>query len=248
MEDRRYHVLEQVRLEHRLHVEAVAVLARDEHTLDLGRTLDAVLVDLVANRYLRLAIRPQVGKHLGLPHLGEALRELVGQRDRKRHQLGRLVGRVSEHHSLVSRAEEVERIRVSMLSLVRLVHPARDVSRLLVDRHDDTARLEVEAVLRPRVADLGNPVAHHRTNVDVRLRRDLACDDDQPGRDERLARHSAVRVVGEDRVENRVRDLVGDLVGMALGHRLGRECERTGRHAWKGYLARRVIRSWARGA
>ena len=42
--------------------------------------------------------------------------------------------------------------------------------------------------------------------------RDLAGDDDEAGRDQRLAGDAPVRVVREDGVEDGVRDLVGDLV------------------------------------
>ena len=75
-----------------------------------------------------------------------------------------------------------------MLRLVRRVHALGDVGRLAVDRDDDAARLEVEAVLRPRVADLGDPVADDGADVDVRVGRDLAGDDDEAGRDQRLRR------------------------------------------------------------
>ena len=60
--------------------------------------------------------------------------------------------------------------------------------------------------------------------------RDLAGDDDEAGRDERLARDAAVGVVRQDGVEDGVRDLVGDLVGMPLGDRLGRELVRARAH------------------
>ena len=43
-------------------------------------------------------------------------------------------------------------------------------------------------------------------------RRDLAGDDDEAGRDQRLAGDAAVRIVREDGVEDGVGDLVGDLV------------------------------------
>ncbi len=66
---------------------------------------------------------------------------------------------------------------------------------LLVDRDDDAARLEVEPVLRARVPDLGDAVAYDGADVDVRVGRDLARDDDEPGRDQRLAGDAPVRVV-----------------------------------------------------
>jgi hypothetical protein len=71
-----------------------------------------------------------------------------------------------------------------------------------------------------RVADLLELRARSSRDVDVRLRRDLAGDDDETGRDQRLAGHPSVDVVPEDGIEHRVRDLVGDLVGVTLRHRL----------------------------
>ena len=112
-----------------------------------------------------------------------------------------------------------------VLRLVGALHALRDVRRLLVDRDDHAARVRVEAVLGAVVADLLDAAADEPRDVHVALRRDLARHDHEPGRDERLAGHAAVRVVREDGVENCVRDLVGDLVGVAFGDRLGREEE-----------------------
>ena len=153
--------------------------------------------------------------------------------DRERHQLGRLVGRVAEHEALVAGADAVERIVVArlVLQLERLVDALRDVGRLLVERDDHAAGLGVEAVLRARVADRGDPFAHEAGNVDVGARRDLTRDDDEAGRDERLARDAPRRVGGEHGVEDGVRDLVGDLVGMPLGDGLRGEGERARRRS-----------------
>ena len=46
-----------------------------------------------------------------------------------------------------------------------------------------------------RVADVGDLVADEPRHVDVRLGRDLTRDDDEPGRDERLAGDAALRVL-----------------------------------------------------
>ena len=154
VQDRLDDVLEQVGLEQRLDVDSVAVLRRDENALDLDRPLVPVLVDVVANGHLRLPVGPQVREHVGLAHLGEPLRQLVREHDRERHELVGLARRVAEHHSLVTGAEQVERVGVAVLRLVGLVDALRDVRRLLVDCDDDAAGLVVEAVLRARVADL----------------------------------------------------------------------------------------------
>ena len=126
-QDRMEDVLDQVGLDQRLRVEPVAVLRRDEDALDLDRALAAVLVDLVADRDLRLAVGPQVREHVGLAHLGEPLADLVRELDRQRHQLVGLVRRVAEHHSLVAGADTVERVVVAVLGLEGIVDTLRDV-------------------------------------------------------------------------------------------------------------------------
>ncbi len=60
-------------------------------------------------------------------------------------------------------------------------------------------------------------------DVDVRRRGDLARDDDQTGGDQGLDRDAALRVLGQQGIEDGVADLVSDLVRVTLGHRLGRE-------------------------
>ena len=230
-QDRLDHLLDQVGLEHRLAVEPVAVLRRDEDALDLDRPLAAVLVALVPDRHLRLAVGPRNGEDVGLAHLREPPREPVREHDRQGHQLVGLVRRVPEHHPLVARSGTVEQVAFAVLMLVRLVDALRDVGRLLVDRDDDAARVRVEAELRTRVTDFANPLADEPRDVDVRLGRDLSRDHDESGRDQRLAGDAPVGVVREDGVEHGIRDLVGHLVGMALGDRLGGEGERATGHA-----------------
>jgi hypothetical protein len=173
------------------------VLRRDEDPVDLDRPLDVVLVDLVADRDLSLAVRTQVRQVARLAHLGEPLADLVREHDRHRHQLGALPRRVPEHHPLVAGTDPVERVVVAriVLHLVRGVDALCDVRRLFVDRDDDAARLGVEAPLRVRVADVGDLLPHQSRDVDVGLGRDLAGDDDETGRDQRLAGDPAAGVV-----------------------------------------------------
>ena len=215
-------VLEQVGLDQRLRVDAVGVLRGDQDLLDLDRA-----PVLIAHRDLRLAVGAQVGQHLGLAHLREALGELVREGDRQRHELLGLVGRVAEHHALISRPGEVELVLVGgvVACLVCRVDALSDVGGLLVDRVDDRAGVAVEAVGGVVVADAAHGLARDFLDVDVGVGRDLAGDDDQAGVHERLARDAAVGIVAQHRVEHSVGDLVGDLVGVTLGHRLGGEQE-----------------------
>ena len=137
------------------------MLRRDEDALDLHRPVDAVLVHLVADGDLRLAVRAQIREDVGLPHLGEPPADAVRERDRERHQLLGLRARVAEHHPLVARADPVERVVVVgvVLHLVGGVDAEGDVRGLVVDGDEHAARLRVEAVLRPVVADLVQAVA-----------------------------------------------------------------------------------------
>jgi hypothetical protein len=106
-----------------------------------------------------------------------------------------------------------------------LVDAPGDVGRLLVDRVEHRARISREAELGVGVADFANRLACDFLDVDVGVGGDLTRDHDQAGVDERLARHAAVGIVGEDRVEDAVGYLIGDLVRVSLRNRLGGEQE-----------------------
>ena len=98
-----------------------------------------------------------------------------------------------------------------------------DVGRLGVERDLHGAGLAVEALDRGVVADLQHAVAGDAGDVDVRLGGDLTADEHHARGDERLAGDPALRVVGQQGVEDAVADLVGNLVRVTLGHGLGRE-------------------------
>ena len=95
------------------------------------------------------------------------LAELVGQRDRRRHQFRRLVGGVAEHHALVAGAAGV--------------HALGNVARLLVDGGDHGAGVGVESIERVVVADGCDHAANQALEIDVGLGGDFAGDDHQAG-------------------------------------------------------------------
>src|SRR5262249_7874021 len=101
---------------------------------------------------------------------------------------------------------------------------------------DDAAGRRVEAPLRMGVADLRDALANELRDVDVDLGGDLAGDDHESRRDQRLAGAARGRVTGQHRVEDAVGDLVGELVRLALGDRLGGEEELSRAHGRGGYL------------
>jgi len=175
------------------------MLARDDYGLDTSGP-----VALILDRHLRFSVRPQPVELTAAARGTEAPGELVSHDQRHRHQLGRLVGRVSEHQPLVTRTTGV--------------HSLGDIRRLRIDRGNNGAGLVIEAELRPRIADLPDGFAHYCRKVDVGHGRDFTCDKSEARCDESLAGHSAVLVLGQHRVQNRVGDLICDLVRMTLGH------------------------------
>ena len=201
----------------RLDVDLLAMLGADQHGVDpLGGR------PLVRDRDLALAVRPQVGDHPRLAHVGQPLGEPVRHRDRQRHQLVGLAAGVPEHHPLVPGAEHVELVDRSTLAMLeRLVDAPCDVGRLFLDRRDHPAGVAVDPEVGVGVPDLGDRPPHDRGDLDVLRRRDLAGDHDQPRRHQRLARDAAPGVHREDGVQDRVGDPVGELVGVPLGDRFG---------------------------
>ena len=133
---------------------------------------DAVLV---LDGDLGLAVRAQVRQLAGLADLGQPARHPMGQRDRQRHQLGRLAAGEAEHHPLVAGAQ-LERRRGVVADLERRVDALGDVGRLLLDRDERAAGQVVEAVVGAGVADVADGVADDRLEVDVGVGRDLAED------------------------------------------------------------------------
>ncbi len=206
-----------------------AMLRGDDHRLHRHR-----LAVGIAHRHLALAVRTEIVQLAAPAHLGEPLHEPVRQHDGQGHQLRGLGARVAEHEALVAGAE--------------VVHAHGDVAGLLVDGGDDAARLEVEAELRARVADLADGLAGDLGDVDVAGRGDLPRHHDEPGGEQGFAGHPARGVLGEDRVQHRVRDLVGDLVGMAFRHRLGREQVLLTRHHAPPYISLPRVSTHSRAA
>src|SRR5205823_4680365 len=102
---------------------------------------------------------------------------------------------VADHHPLVAGALPVEvGFRLTLALFHRVVDALRDVRGLLLDGDRDPAGFAVEAVLRPRVADVDHGLAHDRRDVDVRRCGDLAGDAHQTGCDQCLACHPSERV------------------------------------------------------
>ena len=187
--------------------DVLAVLRRDDHVAHRHRL--AVLV-LDGDLRLRVGTQERVLLRVLLADLRQVLDEMMRERDRQRHELGRLVAGEAEHQALVAGA------------LVREVglatrHALADVGRLAVDGGEHGAGVVVEAHLRRRVADLLDRLARDLVVGDLGVGRDLAGEHDHAGLAERLAGDAGLRVLAEDLVDDGVRDQIAHLVGVPLG-------------------------------
>ena len=76
-------------------------------------------------------------------------------------------------------------------------------------------------------------VAGHIGVVNLGTRRDLTSNDDHPGLGQSLTRDPALRVVGEQRIQDPIRDLVTHLVRVPLGYRFRGEEKVFCRHKYR---------------
>ncbi len=192
--------------------------------LDLGRVLgryddrrdprDPIVAIFDAD--LRLAVRSQICQFAALTRLRQTRGQLVRERNRHRHQFRRLVARIAEHHALIPRAGQIVRIGRIGAMLDAVVHAERDVGGLLIQPHQDGARIAVESLVFAVVADLDDRLARDRLVIDLRRARDFAHHQRESGIATRLQRHARHRILRQQRVQYAVRNLVADLVGMTF--------------------------------
>ena len=186
----------------------LVVLGGDHDSLDRFR----LVVVVIADRHLRLGIRPEISDLLVFtPQLGQLDEQLVGQIQRQRHVIGRFVRRVTEHHALVPRT----------LVLGRTADDAAvDIGGLLVNRGQHPAGIGLEHILALGVADLADDFPGDLLDVQIGVgfylprQHDLACGH------QRLAGHLALGIECQKIVNQRVGNLVGHLVGMSFRYRL----------------------------
>ena len=152
----------------------------------------AVLAILHGN--LTLAVRPEPRKAAVLSRLCQRLCQIVCVRNRGRHQLLGFVAGKAEHHTLIARALL---IRV----VIGRIHAHRDILRLLVDCCQNRAASAIEAELRVIVADLRDRVSRNARNVHIAVRRNFAHYQHKARRRRALARHTRLRVLGQNRVQ-----------------------------------------------
>ena len=108
-------------------------------------------------------------------------------------------------------------IFLTLLGGILLIDAAGDIGRLLLDRAEHAAGLPVEAHGAVVIADSLDRLADDGGDGDVAAGGDLAADQHKAGLGEGFTSNAAVRVLGDDCVEDGIRDLIADLVRMPLG-------------------------------
>ncbi len=146
-----------------------------------------------------------------MPRLGQRAQDVVGEVDRRRHQVLGLAAGEAEHDALVARP---------LVLVADGVDALGDVRRLGVDQDFDLHLLPVEPGLL--VADvLDRParrLLHHRGGDGGRPA-NLAGQHHPIGGGEGLDRDPRLGLGGQEGVDDRIRDAIADLVGMTFGNR-----------------------------
>ena len=136
--------------------------------------------------------------------------------DRSRHQLRGLVAGVTEHQTLIPSALLRSPLALGLLG----VHALGDIGTLRGDVivHEDVVRME--DVVLVHVANLADRLPDDRVVIELRLRCDLAADNDNIALHKGFARHATKLVLREAGVQDRVRYRITHLVRVAFTHGL----------------------------
>ena len=146
----------------------------------------------VLNGHLALGVGTQIGHLLTLlADVGQGTHNEVSQVERDRHKVLRLVGGITEHHTLIAGA---------LLVLIAVIDSTIDVGTLLVDGAEDTARVAVELVFSLRIADALDGVAGDGLQVDIHLAAHLTHNHYLPCGDKRLDGAAGLVVVSQELV------------------------------------------------
>ena len=179
------------------------------------------LAVLIFHGYLGFAVGTEIRKCAVLSDLCKLLCEPVSQRYGQRHKLGGLGAGKAEHHTLIARADLIERVVLAVLVLVAFVYAHSDIRGLLIKRSEHRAALRVEAVGGVVVADVVDHLAGDRAEIDLCCGGDLAHNVDDAGGHGGFAGDVRAAVLSENAVEHSVGNFIADLVGMSLGNGFG---------------------------
>lgn len=169
----------------------LSMLSGDDYGVDTEGNRSAALLP-VLNSDLRLGVRKKPGKSTGTARLRHRGIQAVGENESERHVLRCLVCRISEHDTLVTGTDALERAVVETL---------RDIRRLLLDSNEDVAGLVIEALRGVIIANLLDRVPNDLLVVDLRLGGNFTKDHDHTGLGGGLASDLGERVLSQAGIE-----------------------------------------------
>ena len=170
-------------------LDELIVLGRHHNGIDA----DGTAVVIVLNRHLALRVGTEIGHHLAFAtDVCQYHQQLVGQVERERHVVFRLVGGIAEHHALVAGP---------LVHGFLAFHAPVDVCTLFVDGREHAAGIAFEHVFALRITDTVDHLAGYPLQVDVRFRFHFTCQYHLSCRHQRFARHLRVGVISQQFVE-----------------------------------------------
>jgi hypothetical protein len=141
----------------------------------------------------------------------------VRERNRRRHELRRLVAGKTEHEALIARA-----LFGGCFSLGSgTVDALFDVARLLAHFANHAAGIGVKNAIAIHVTDAADGIADTLFKIELGVTRDFAGEDNEIAFGERLASDTTQRVLLETGVENVIADGIANFIGMTFGDRFG---------------------------
>ena len=179
------------------------------------------LVLNILHSNLRFAVGTQVGKQAVLSDSGQLHRKLVRKRNRKRHQLFRLIAGITKHKTLVSCSRVQTIALLTRFRLSAFINAECNVSGLLMQRADYCASIAIKSVFRIVIADFANSLARNLCNIHSRVGRNLAHDSDHARSRKGFASNAGHRILRKHSIENAIRDFVANFVRMSFSDRLG---------------------------
>ena len=139
-----------------------------------------------------------------------------------RHQLGSLIDRISEHHSLIARSDSFKLLigHLVLSCFKRLIDTHCNVGRLLIQCNKHSAGIAVEALFGRVISDINDGLSCDSLDIHIGLGCDLACDEDKSRTCCGLACNTAHGILFDHRIENGIRYCIADLIGMSFGNGL----------------------------
>ena len=141
--------------------------------------------------------------------------------DRVGHIFRSLVGRITEHHTLIAGTGVQIVFEASFFCLQCFVDTHCDVCGLLVKCDHDSTGVAVKAGLCIVVADLIDGLTYDGRNVQLCLGGNLTGHKDESRTGCGFARNTAHRILCHAGIQNRVGYSITDFIRMAFGNRFG---------------------------